>query len=71
MATQTKAMYTVREAADLLCVCMKTLRGYITSGKLRAARRGRGHYLVYEKDLRAFLGMGSDDALTCSVGDEA
>ena len=72
MATKTKpkVMYTTREASSILSVCMKTLRDYITSGKLRAVRRGRGQYLIRETDLRAFLGMGSDDALTCSVGDE-
>ena len=69
--TKPKAMYTVREAADLLCVTMKTVRDYVTTGKLRAVRRGRGHYLVYEKDLRAFLGMEADESLTGSAGDES
>ena len=69
--TQPKTMFTVREAAAILSVCMKTVRDYITSGKLRAARRGGGNYLIREKDLRGFLGLGSEDALTCSVGDEA
>ena len=63
MATQTKATYTTREAASILSVCMKTLRGYITSGKLRAVRRGGGNYLIYAKDLRAFLGLDPDESL--------
>ena len=70
MVTKEKAMYTVREAADILSVCMKTVRDYIASGKLRAVRRWRGNYLIHENDLRAFLGMEPDETLTCSVGDE-
>ena len=70
MVTKEKAMYTVREAAAILSVCMKTVRDYITSGKLRAARRGRGNYLIHAKDLRAFLGLDPDETLTFSVGDE-
>ena len=70
MVTKEKAMYTVREAAAVLSVCMKTLRDYITSGKLRAVRRGSGHYLIHENDLRAFLGLDPDEALACSVEGE-
>ncbi len=62
--TQPKTMFTVRETAAILSVCMKTVRDYITAGKLRAVRRGRGNYLIREKDLRGFLGMETDEALT-------
>ena len=70
MTTQTKAMYTTREASSILSVCMKTLRGYITTGRLRAARRGSGDYLIHENSIRAFLELEPDETLACSVGDE-
>ena len=70
MVTKEKAMYTTREAADLLCCNIKTLRDYIGAGKLRAVRRGSGHYLIHENDLRAFLGLDPDEALACSVEGE-
>ena len=57
MVITNKAMYTVREAATILSVCMKTVRDYITTGKLRAIRRGGGNYLIHARDLRAFLGL--------------
>ncbi len=70
MVTKEKAMYTTREAADLLCCNIKTLRDYIGAGKLRAVRRGDGNYLIHENDLRVFLGLDPDETLTCSVEDE-
>ncbi len=60
---KTKAMYTVREAATILSVCMKTVRDYITKKKLRAVRRGGGNYLVHADDLRVFLGLDPDESL--------
>ncbi len=68
--TQPKTMFTVRETAAILSVCMKTVRDYITKKKLRAVRRGGGNYLIRATDLRAFLGLDPDETLTCSVGDE-
>ena len=65
MVMKQRAMYTTREAATMLSVCVKTLRGYITSGKLRAVRRGDGNYLIHENDLRVFLGLDPDEALVC------
>ena len=70
IATNENAMYTTREAADLLCCHIHTLRNYIVSGKLRAVRRGDGNYLIHANDLRAFLGLDPDEALVCSVEDE-
>ncbi len=70
MMTKAKVMYTVREAAALLCCHVKTVRDYITAGKLRAVRRGGGNYLIHGKDLRALLGLDPDESLTCSAGDE-
>ncbi len=69
-AMKEKAMYTTREAATMLSVCMKTLRDYITAGKLRAVRRGGGQYLIHENDLRVFLGLDADDALTRMLHDD-
>ncbi len=63
MVMKEKAMYTTREAADLLCCNIKTLRDYIGSGKLRAVRRGDGNYLIHARDLRAFLGLDPDETL--------
>ncbi len=63
MVIKDKAMYTVREAATILSVCMKTVRDYITTGKLRAIRRGDGYYLVHADDLRVFLGLDPDESL--------
>ncbi len=70
MVTKEKAMYTTREAADLLCCNIKTLRDYIGAGKLRAVRRGDGNYLIHENDLRVFLGLEPDERLTSLAGDE-
>ena len=70
MIVKDKAMYTVREAATILSVCMKTVRDYITKNKLRAVRRGGGNYLIRAIDLRAFLELDPDETLACSVGDE-
>ena len=63
MVIKDKAMYTVREAATILSVCMKTVRDYITTKKLRAVRRGGGNYLIHARDLRAFLGLDPDESL--------
>ncbi len=61
--TKDKAMYTVREAAAILCVTPRTVRGYIAKRKLRAVQRGDGYYLVHADDLRVFLGLDPDETL--------
>ena len=63
MVTKEKAMYTVREAAAILCVTPRTVRGYIKDHKLRAIQRGDGYYLVHADDLRVFLGLDPDESL--------
>ena len=63
MVTKEKAMYTVREAAEILCVTPHTVRAYIAGRKLRAIQRGDGYYLVHANDLRVFLGLEPDEPL--------
>ena len=63
MVTREKAMYTVREAAEILCVTPHTVRSYIAHRKLRAIQRGDGYYLVHADDLRVFLGLEPDESL--------
>lgn len=50
----------VTDAARELNKCTKTIRGYITSGILRARRfRGHGHsHWIHRADLQAFQAMG-------------
>ncbi|MCH8880040.1 MAG: helix-turn-helix domain-containing protein [Planctomycetes bacterium] len=68
--TKDKAMYTVREAAAILCVTPRTVRGYIKDHKLRTIQRGQGYYLVHANDLRVFLGLDPDETLaTVSIPD--
>ena len=69
MVTKEKAIYTVKEAAVILCVTPATVRCYIKDQKLRHVQRGRGNYLVHANDLRGFLGLDPDESLTYSVGD--
>ncbi len=61
--TREKAMYTVREAAAILCVTPHTVRSYIAQRKLRAVQRGDGYYLVHADDIRFFLGLEPDESL--------
>ena len=70
MLTREKAIYTVKEAAAILCVTPHTVRSYIAHRKLRAIQRGDGYYLVHADDLRVFLGLDPDERLTCLAGDE-
>ncbi len=70
MVTKEKALYTTREAAEVVCCHIKTLRDYITDGKLRAVRRGGGNYLIRGKDLRALLELEPDETLTYYVEDD-
>ena len=70
MVTKEKAIYTVREAAEILCVTPHTIRAYIRNRRLRAVQRGDGYYLVHADDIRVFLGLDPDESLVAvSVGD--
>ena len=46
--------YTVNEVEEILKVKKRTIRSYITSGKLKAAKIGRG-YVVQQADLEKFI----------------
>ncbi len=70
MLTREKAIYTVKEAAAILCVTPHTVRSYIAHRKLRALQRGQGNYLLHAGDLRVFLGLDPDERLTGLAGDE-
>ena len=63
MLTREKAIYTVKEAAAILCVTPRTVRDYIAGRKLRAIQRGDGYYLIHADDLRVFLGLEFDETL--------
>ena len=63
MVTKEKMIYTVREAAEILCVTPHTIRAYFRDHKLRAVQRGQGNYLVHANDLRVFLGLEPDEPL--------
>ncbi len=69
MLTREKAIYTVKEAAAILCVTPHTVRSYIAHRKLRAIQRGDGYYLVHADDLRVFLGLDPDERLTPLAGE--
>ena len=63
MMMNEKAIYTVKEAAAILCVTPRTVRSYIAERKLRAIQRGDGYYLIHADDLRVFLGLEPDESL--------
>ncbi len=69
MIMNEKAIYTVKEAAVILCVTPHTVRSYIARRKLRAVQRGDGYYLVHADDLRVFLGLDPDERLTPLAGE--
>jgi len=48
-------LYTVERAATLLGLHIKTVRGYVRDGKLRATRVGKS-YRIARADLEAFAG---------------
>ena len=69
MIMNEKAIYTVKEAAVILCVTAHTVRSYIARRKLRAVQRGDGYYLIHADDLRVFLGLDPDERLTSLAGE--
>ncbi|MFF4416194.1 helix-turn-helix domain-containing protein [Streptosporangium sp. NPDC001559] len=48
--------YTVEQVADLLGLHVKTVRGYVRDGRLRATRIGK-RYRIAREDLEAFTGQ--------------
>jgi excisionase family DNA binding protein len=46
--------YSVQEAAQILKAAVFTVRSWIRGGKLKAHKVG-GHYVILDRDLRAFL----------------
>jgi excisionase family DNA binding protein len=49
-------LYTVDQAAELLGLHVKTVRGYVRDGRLKATRIGRS-YRIARADLEAFAGV--------------
>lgn len=49
-------LYTVDQAAELLHLHVKTVRGYVRDGRLRATRIGKA-YRIARSDLEAFAGL--------------
>ena len=54
-------IYNLEEVADILQVHVQSVRRYIKSGALRAAKIGKA-YRVQEKDLQAFIEARIKDA---------
>src|ERR687888_345375 len=50
-----RQMYSVEDVADLLGLHVKTVRGYVRDGRLKAVRIGR-QYRIAAEDLEAFTG---------------
>ncbi|MEU4951595.1 helix-turn-helix domain-containing protein [Streptomyces lavendulae] len=48
--------YSVEQVADLLGLHVRTVRGYVREGRLKAARVGRQYRITHE-DLEAFTGL--------------
>lgn len=46
--------YTLKEASEIMKVCIQTLRRYIASGKLKASKIGKA-YLLDEEDIKSFI----------------
>lgn len=52
---QGRRLHSVEEVADLLGLHVKTVRGYVRAGKLKAVRIGKQYRIAHE-DLEAFTG---------------
>ena len=46
--------YTVSEVQDILKVSVRTIRAYISTGKLKASKVGRS-YVIKREDLEQFI----------------
>lgn len=51
----TKQLYSAEEVADQLGLHVRTVRGYLRDGRLRAVRIGK-QYRITREDLEAFIG---------------
>ena len=60
MATMTPSLYTIERVAELLNLHVKTVRGYIRSGRLKAKRIGKS-YRITREDLQEFAGTTAID----------
>jgi|GEM_PF-1235217 excisionase family DNA binding protein len=54
--TMVDRIYTLEEAADVLKIKPRTLRQWVTDGKIKAFKMGdRGLIRIHEEDLQAFI----------------
>jgi excisionase family DNA binding protein len=53
-------LYSVEQVADILGLHVRTVRGYVRDGRLKATRMGK-QYRITERDLRAFTGETVDE----------
>jgi excisionase family DNA binding protein len=56
----TPQLYTIERVAELLNLHVKTVRGYVRSGRLKAKRIGKS-YRVTREDLQEFAGTAAID----------
>jgi excisionase family DNA binding protein len=56
----TVAVYSAEQVADILGLHVRTVRGYVRDGRLRAVRVGK-QYRITDQDLRAFTGVVTDE----------
>jgi excisionase family DNA binding protein len=54
------ALYSAEQVADILGLHVRTVRGYVRDGRLKAVRMGK-QYRITEHDLRAFTGEKVDE----------
>ena len=59
----TPHLYSIERVADLLNLHVKTVRGYVRSGRLKAKRIGK-QYRITREDLEAFAGTSEIDKPT-------
>lgn len=50
------SLYSAEQVADILGLHVRTVRGYVRDGRLKAVRMGK-QYRIAEQDLRAFTGQ--------------
>ncbi|OLF15260.1 helix-turn-helix domain-containing protein [Actinophytocola xanthii] len=56
----TKQLYSTEEVAEQLGLHVRTVRGYVRDGRLKAVRIGK-QYRITREDLEAFLGAPVED----------
>lgn len=55
-------MYSAEQVADILGLHVRTVRGYVRDGRLKAVRMGK-QYRITEQDLRDFTGESADETV--------